>query len=536
MVKKKKDSNLTVEERLEQALIPNWDEPYKLPDNWCWTKLSMVSDVVTGSTPSKNIPAYYGDKIPFFKPADLNAGRNTVIASEYLSDDGKRVSRVIPAKSTAVCCIGSIGKSGYLEVEGTTNQQINSLIPKINPLYLYYFVNTDIFINELREKASATTISIVNKSKMETNKIPLAPLKEQQRIVENIESLFNKLDEAKEKAQEVIDGFEMWKASIFHKAFSGELTVEWREENNISINDWKHQKFSDLCKIVRGGSPRPAGSPEFYGGDIPFMKVADITKITTPYVETTEHFIKPAGLKKTRVIEANTLLLTNSGATLGVPAICTFDSAINDGIAAFLDLNPETLLFYYYFWAMKTPELRAINKGAAQPNLNTDIIGAVELDVPTIEEQKKIVEILESMIFKEQLAKEIAIEVIQKIDVIKKAILTKAFRGELNTNDPSEESSLELLKSLITEATLSQENFKGVSKKVSIHSKTKLVLSNIWEEEIYKLFMKNSLECVSIEEIMSLSSKKFELMEALRNLERKNLIMKNEKEKYLLKR
>ena len=101
--------------------------------------LHDVSDVVTGSTPSKKHAEYYGGDFPFFKPADLEAGDNVVEATEYLSEEGKNVSRIIPKLSTAVCCIGSIGKTGLIRVEGTTNQQINSMIPKINPLYLYYY-------------------------------------------------------------------------------------------------------------------------------------------------------------------------------------------------------------------------------------------------------------------------------------------------------------------------------------------------------------------------------------------------------------
>ena len=72
--------------------------------------------------------------------------------------------------------------------------------------------------------------------------IPLPPLAEQQRIVERIESLFAKLDAAREKAREVVDGFEPRKAAILHRAFTGELTAQWRENNGASLNSWTHCK------------------------------------------------------------------------------------------------------------------------------------------------------------------------------------------------------------------------------------------------------------------------------------------------------
>lgn len=278
--------------------------------------------------------------------------------------------------------------------------------------------------------------------------IPLSPLAEQQRIVDRIESLFAKLDEAKEKAQAVVDSFETRKAAILHKAFTGELTAKWREEHGVGMDSWEHHQFSDLCAIVRGGSPRPAGDPRYYDGNIPFMKVADITRNDSPYVSKVEYSIKEEGLKKTRMVEANTLLLTNSGATLGVPAITTIRTTFNDGIAAFIGLDIDSLLFYYYFWTSKTAFLRSINMGAAQPNLNTKLIGEVEIDVPQTAERVEIARVLNALLSKEQQAKEAAEAVLDQIDLMKKSILARAFRGELGTNDPSEESAVELLKQL----------------------------------------------------------------------------------------
>ena len=449
MARAKKEATLTPEERLQAALVPDWEWPYKLPENWCWTTIKNVATVVTGGTPAKNNSDYYGGEFPFFKPADLDAGRHVSEASEYLSDLGKSVSRIIPAQATAVCCIGSIGKCGFLDVEGATNQQINSAIPYFNALYQYFYMNTEFFTNQLRNSASATTIAIVNKTKMESCYYPLAPLAEQQRIVDRIESLFAKLDEAKEKAQAVVDSFETRKAAILHKAFTGELTAKWREEHDVGMESWEHHQFSDLCAIVRGGSPRPAGDPRYYDGNIPFMKVADITRNDSPYVSKVEYSIKEEGLKKTRMVEENTLLLTNSGATLGVPAITTIRTTFNDGIAAFIGLDIDSLLFYYYFWTSKTAFLRSINMGAAQPNLNTKLIGEVEIDVPQTAERVEIARVLNALLSEEQQAKEAAEAVLDQIDLMKKSILARAFRGELGTNDPSEESAMELLKRVL---------------------------------------------------------------------------------------
>ena len=250
----KKKTALTIEERLQQALVPAEEQPYEVPENWVWVRLGAIAEIVTGGTPSKKHPEYYGGNFPFYKPSDLDQGRLTYDASEYLSEEGKNVSRIIPKNSTAVCCIGSIGKCGYLMCEGTTNQQINSAIPKINSLCLYYYLCTENFVQDLLSMASATTIAIVNKSKMESCAFPLPPLSEQQRIVERIEELLAKLDEAKERLQEVADSFAVRKAAILHKAFTGELTKQWRWENGVSYESWEEKKGEDFFEYVTSGS------------------------------------------------------------------------------------------------------------------------------------------------------------------------------------------------------------------------------------------------------------------------------------------
>ena len=441
----KKESILTPEERLAQVLVPAWEQPYKIPSNWCWTTLGNFIELISGRDAALSACNDQGEGIPYILGAS-NIDNNTFTVERWI-----KTPEVISRKGDILLSVkGTIGKL-YIQKEDEINisRQIMAIRTCDVLLRDQLFFYLQLICEELREAGDGLIPGISRKDILERY-FPFAPLTEQQRIISRIKSLFVKLDEAKEKAQSVLDSFETRKAAILHKAFTGELTAKWRAEHGVGLDTWKHCAFRELCEdIVRGGSPRPAGSPEFYDGPIPFMKVADITRNNSPYVSSAEYSIKEAGLKKTRMVSANTLLLTNSGATLGVPAICTFETTFNDGIAAFLGLPEDTLLFYYYFWTSKTSDLRAINKGAAQPNLNTSIIGDVEIDVPSDPEKYEIVRILESLLTKEEQAKETAEAVLEKIDLLKKSILARAFRGELGTNDPTEESAVELLKEAI---------------------------------------------------------------------------------------
>jgi type I restriction enzyme, S subunit len=158
-------------------------------------------------------------------------------------------------------------------------------------------------------------------------------------------------------------------------------------------DQWAWVRLNDIASVVRGGSPRPAGDPTFYGGSIPFLKVADITAAKGMYVESFTSTITEAGLKKTREIVSRTVLLTNSGATLGVPAICEFRTTFNDGIAAFIELSEAVFDEYLYLYLKsKTRWLQDIaSRGQGQPNLNTEIIRSMWFPLAPLAEQRKIV-------------------------------------------------------------------------------------------------------------------------------------------------
>lgn len=454
MAGRQKKETLTPEDRLQAALVPESEQPYKVPENWCWTYLGCVSDVVTGGTPSKKHPEYYGGLFPFFKPTDLDFGRHVVEASEYLTDEGRLVSRIIPKQSTAVCCIGSIGKCGFLEVEGTTNQQINSAISKFNSLFLYYYCNTHYFNEDLWSKASATTISIVNKSKMERCMFPLPPLPEQQRIVNRIESLFAKLDEAKQKVQDALDSFESRKAAILHKAFTGELTTQWRKEHDVGMESWKKTILKNVCKV----NPKKIdtnGLPDNL--EVSFLPMASLSEISGEIMEPKIKLLKDVKTGFTNFSEGDVVFAKITPCMEnGKSAI--IGELVNDigyGTTEFYVLRcGEKLYNRYLYHIVRNITFRNNAKyvmagAVGQQRVPKSFMENYPLNLPSVLEQAEIVHILDSFLSKEQQAKEAVEAVLERIDLIKKSILARAFRGELGTNDPSEECAVELLKTIL---------------------------------------------------------------------------------------
>ena len=426
---KKKQIELTIEEKLQNALVPKEEQPYKIPSNWCWTYIHNIAIVVTGKTPSKKNKEYYGGKFPFFKPADLDAGRNMQYATEYLSEKGKSISVIIPEKATGICCIGTIGKCGYFLVEGTTNHQINTVISKINPLYSYYFFNTNSFVRELISKASATTIAIVNKSKLESCLFPVAPLNEQQRIVNRIESLFVKLDRAKELIENTFAQFEQNKMAILHKAFTGELTVKWRKENNIDLSSWKKCELKEVFKVVK----------DKYN---PQTENQIVNYIGLENIETSKGIISKSNSSEVKSIKTK----FKKDDVVNFDGICSTDILV----FRFNDINTAKYINYYFNLPMFIQYAVENSSGINLPRVSEKTISKYKISLPTIEEQQEIVNILDNLLAKYNKIKNLE-QQLEKIELLKKAILAKAFRGELGTNNPDEESAENLLKEILAE-------------------------------------------------------------------------------------
>jgi type I restriction enzyme S subunit len=206
-----------------------------LPKSWTWASVSQLGEVITGSTPSKQRPDYFGGSIPFFKPTDLNAGYYVTEFSDSLTESGAKEARLLPPLTVLVTCIGAtIGKCGLARVPCATNQQINALvIPEATmlPQWAYWAFCSTWGQRQIISNASATTLPILNKGKFERLLLPVAPLNEQRRIVAKIEELFSDLDAGVAALNRVKANLKRYRASVLKAAVEGRLTKEWRKKN-----------------------------------------------------------------------------------------------------------------------------------------------------------------------------------------------------------------------------------------------------------------------------------------------------------------
>lgn len=205
------------------------DEEGNLKEGWKWVTVKEVGEVVTGTTPSTQERKYYGDEYPFYKPTDLEQGFYTESARDYLSELGTKAARMLPPKSILVTCIGAtIGKTGFSRKEGSTNQQINSIIPNksLVPEFGYFFVISDFFQKQIKENASSTTLPILNKSKFEKLPFVLPPSEIQNQIVLQIETAINRASSMHLTVNQLHIECTRLRQSILQEAFGGRLVPQ----------------------------------------------------------------------------------------------------------------------------------------------------------------------------------------------------------------------------------------------------------------------------------------------------------------------
>lgn len=456
---KKKQIELTIEEKLKNTLVPKEEQPYKIPNNWCWVRLDfLLKEICNGTTIKQNkegktarvtrIESLQNNTI------DFNRIGNIVNESLIKDKDWYIEGDIIVSHINS---IEHVGKSAVITrdmlplVHGMNllRLRLNNIC---NSQFFQLYTRTTDYKKSIVNRVNRAVNQVsINQKQLCSLEIPITNLKEQQRIVNRIESLFAKIDRAKELIENTLAQFEQNKMAILHKAFTGELTEKWRKENNIDLSSWQEKTIDELCTSLKYGTSKKS-NPE---GSVVVLRMGNLQNgeidwSNLMYTDDKDDIEKYL-LKKGDVLFNR----TNSPELVGKTSIYRGEyPAIYAGYLIKLDYGKDIIGEYlnyimnstkakHYCYTVKTD-------GVSQSNINAKKIGAFEIPVPTIEEQQEIVNILDKIFIKYDKIKDLQAQ-IDKIEFLKKSILAKAFRGELGTNDPNEESAELLLREILAE-------------------------------------------------------------------------------------
>lgn len=464
MAGKKTQAQLTPEEKLQQALVPTAEQPYKVPANWCWTRLGIVSIFERGITfpasgkekekSENNLPCIRTTNIQ----EELELEDLIYIDKKYIKNNENKLVKTNDIIMSSANSRELVGKVIYVHniFEPMTFGGFVLVIrtKDIFNKFLFYFLRLEFLAGHFMGKSAQTTnIANISTANLSSYCIPLPPLPEQQRIVERIESLFAKLDEAKENLQNVLDGFETRKAAILHKAFTGELTANWRKQHGVSMESWVITTLKDVClKITDGTHNSPVNTPigEYMYITAKNIKETGVDLSNITFVSKDVH----NEIYSRCDVQYGDVLYIKDGATTGIATVNNIEIPFSLlSSVAVLRPNKKIILAKYMAYNLNSSEVKSmmINNmsGNAITRLTLTKIKAAIIKICSLEEQAEIVRIIDDLLAKEQQANELSENALAKIDLIKKAILARAFRGELGTNNPADESAVELLKRVL---------------------------------------------------------------------------------------
>ena len=390
-----------------------------------WTTLGEIGSWQSGATPSRMNKDYYGGNIPWLKTGDLNDG-TIIYIPEYITQRALEETsvRLNPKGSVLIAMYGAtIGKIGILSFPATTNQACCACYEySINQMFLFYFLlaNRENFIAMGGGGAQPN----ISKEKIISTNMPLPPLKEQERIVAEIERWLSFVDIVEKEKSDLQSTICLSKSKILDLAIHGKLVPQdpndepasellkrinpkaeiitdnehYQKNKRFEIpNTWELCKLGTISKIARGGSPRPI--KDYLTNDangINWIKIGDTTK-EGKYINSVKEKIRPEGVKKSRMVHKGDFLLTNS-MSFGRPYILNVDGCIHDGwlvISPIGEAYTSDFLYYLLSSSFAYEQFTNVASGGVVTNLNSDKVADTIFPLPPLAEQKRIVSKIE---------------------------------------------------------------------------------------------------------------------------------------------
>lgn len=244
--------------------------------------------------------------------------------------------------------------------------------------------------------------------------IPLPPLAEQKRIA----SILDAADTLRTKRREALAQLDALLQSTFLTLFGDPVA---------NPMGWKTIFVDDVCNLVRGSSPRPQGDARYFGGNVPRLMVADITRDgfkVTPNIDS----LTEEGAKRSRPVPKGTVVMAVSG-NVGLVATVQVPCCVHDGFVAFLELDRKifdsTYFMFQFHFLKATHENR--KAGAIFQNITTTDIKRMLIALPPLSLQQKFAAIVESV----ERQKSAQRAHLAELDALFAALQHRAFRGEL---------------------------------------------------------------------------------------------------------
>jgi len=399
-----------------------------MKNGWQTKKIGDVCRLMTGGTPSRTKPEYFGGEIKWLVSGDIHQGE--ILECEgRITEAGMRSSnaKLLPVNSVMIALNGqgkTRGTVALLRTRATCNQSLVSIYPnepeKLLPEFLY--ANLHGRYQEIRQMTgdSGNDRRGLNMNLIKRMEIPIAPIPDQLRIVHILDEAFEGMATAKANSERNLQNaralFESHLQSVFTQRGPG----------------WKQKTLAEIATTFgRGKSKhRPRNEPHLYGGKYPFIQTGDIRNANHTITEYSQTYSE-AGLAQSKLWPKGTICITIA-ANIAETGILDFDACFPDSVIGVVT-NPKEAEgdFVEYLLQSFKAHLQAKGKGSAQDNINMATFEHERFPFPTVTEQKQIVVKLDDLREETQHLESIYERKLAALEALKKSLLNEAFTGKL---------------------------------------------------------------------------------------------------------
>jgi len=418
-----------------------------VPINWTPTTLGRLGAWGSGGTPRSTVSGYYGGKIPWIRSGDL-PDEHILSHVVSISEEGLANSsaRWVPENALLIALYGAtIGKLGITTYPVTTNQAVAFCVPDEDltsaEFLFWYLLSARPDLIGMGQGGAQPNIS---QAILKTWPLSLPPLSEQRRIVAKLSGLFDRLTSARLELARVPSLLERYKQTVLASAFSGRLTSAWRTSHGLSHADWKQRTIGESCIDVRYGT---ASKCYYKPVATPVLRIPNVVNGRIDLLDLKYGSFSSEEIRKLELRSGDVLVIRSNGSLdlvgRAAPIPNSLVGYLYAGYLIRLRFNPELVNPAFVAYAFDEPSIRRRIEGLAKStsgvnNINSEQLKAISLAFPTLAEQAQIVDRVEAAFMSVDHVRAEAERSIQILKRLEQATLTKAFRGELVPQDPTE--------------------------------------------------------------------------------------------------
>jgi type I restriction enzyme S subunit len=416
------------------------------------TTLGMVGKWGSGGTPKSTEPSYYSGNIPWIRSGDLPDGpvlEHALSITQRGLDSSS--AKWVPAGALLIALYGAtIGKLGITTYPVTTNQAVAYCVPDkalTSAEYLFWYLLSA--RPELVALAQGGAQPNISQTLLKSCSLVLPSLREQGRIVAKLQSLFRRSKNAREELAHIPRLVQRYRGAALAAAFCGDLTEEWRLKNGTSVDgNWRQTTIEAVSIDVRYGT---ATKCHYEPKKTPVLRIPNVTNGSIDLSDLKYGSFSKEEQEKLALKAGDLLVIRSNGSLdlVGRAALVPKSVAghLYAGYLIRIRLDSKQVYPLFVQYAFDEPSIRQHIEGLAKStsgvnNINGQQLKAITLKIPPLDEQKEIVEKIQSAFSSIDHLRDEAIRADKLLDRLDQATLAKAFRGERVSSESIPSTSL----------------------------------------------------------------------------------------------